>query len=161
MINIEQALPDLAVTMIRDNLSAIPHVDFPPGYTIRAYRPDDVAHWLHLHRIGDPFNDDDLFTEAYFAKQFGTDSARLQSRMFYVESASGEVAGGISAWFTNEQPARGRIHWVIVHPDHRRRGLTRPMMVFIVVLLPDALPPSRQTISPCLTSSDTPPSAII
>lgn len=124
----EQTLPDLGVTMVRDNLAAIPHVDFPSGYAIRAYRPGDVAHWLHLHRIGDRFIDDAIFTEAYFAEQFGADQALLQSRMFYIESARGEVVGSISAWFTNEQPARGRIHWVIVHPDHRRRGLTKPMM---------------------------------
>ena len=32
------------------------------------------------------------------------------------------------------------------------RGLTMPSTVFIVVDLPQALPPSRQTISPCLMS---------
>src|SRR6266567_2449441 len=35
------------------------------------------------------------------------------------------------------------------------RGRTRPKMVFIVVVLPAALAPSRQTISPGLTSRET------
>ena len=41
------------------------------------------------------------------------------------------------------------------------RGRTMPRIVFIVVDLPEALPPSRHTISPALTSRLTPFSAMI
>ena len=49
-------------------------------------------------------------------------------------------------------PAKWTLPW---------RGRTTPRMVFIVVDLPDALPPSRQTISPSRTSMLTPFSAWI
>ena len=45
---------------------------------------------------------------------------------------------------------RQRVDRLALEEDRRRvSGATMPMIVFIVVDLPQALPPSRQTISPC------------
>ena len=126
-MEIDRTLPNLSVKMECDDLINFPRVAFPPGYSIRPYQPGDEAAWQHLHRIGDPLSQVD-FNDAFFVEQFGRDLEVLRSRMFYVESATGEVAGSISAWSTDDQPAQGLIHWVIVHPEHRRRGLSKPMM---------------------------------
>ena len=121
------SVPGLDVSMECDDLVNFPRCTFPPGYAIRPYQPGDEGAWQHLHRIGDPLSTAD-FNDAFFVDQFGSDLELLRSRMFYVVAANGEIAGSISAWFTDEQPQRGMIHWVIVHPGHRRRGLTKPMM---------------------------------
>ena len=53
--------------MARPNLTDIPQFPFPPGYTLRAYRPGDEAVWTALHRAAEPFFavDDDLFEQQY------------------------------------------------------------------------------------------------
>lgn len=119
--------PKLDVSMECDDLVHFPRCTFPAGYTIRPYQPGDERAWQHLHQIGDALSLVD-FNDAFFIDQFGSDLELLRSRMFYVVAADGEIAGSISAWFSNDQPPLGLIHWVIVHPDHRRRGLAKPMM---------------------------------
>ena len=118
---------DIGVRMECDTLLHFPQIDFPAGYAIRHYQPGDEAAWQHLHRIGDSLSKCE-FNDALFVAQFGSDPEPLRSRMFYVTAPNGDSVGTITAWFTDEVPARGRIHWVIVHPEHRRRGLTKPMM---------------------------------
>ncbi len=68
---------------------------------------------------------------------------------------------------TSEMPRRTMspvLKPLMVSPSNEtepERGRTMPRMVFIVVDLPDALPPRRHTISPAETSRVIPLSAII
>ena len=51
--------------------------------------------------------------------------------MWFVETDEGTPVGSISAWWESGPDVpndRGRIHWVVVHPEHQRRGLSKPMM---------------------------------
>ncbi|MET9019175.1 GNAT family N-acetyltransferase, partial [Actinopolymorpha sp. NPDC004070] len=62
---------------------------------------------------------------------------------FFVETLGGEPAGSITAWWEHDRhnpDERGRIHWVVVHPDHQRRGLTKPMMTRAMRRLADSHP---------------------
>jgi GNAT superfamily N-acetyltransferase len=116
------------VRMLRPSLLAIPQFPLPAAYRFRLYRAGDEAIWSELHRIGDPLStiDDQLFD-----RQFGSQSAALSQRMFFVETSDGEAAGSITAWGESNlqlPEERGLIHWVIVHPAHRRRGLAKAMM---------------------------------
>ena len=53
--------------MARPNLADIPQFPFPPGCTLRAYRPGDEDVWTALHRAAEPFFavEDDLFEQQY------------------------------------------------------------------------------------------------
>ena len=114
--------------MARPNLADIPQFPFPPGYTLRAYRPGDAVVWTALHRAAEPFFavEDDLFEQ-----QYGQQRDVLPARVWFVDDDQGQTAASISAWWEKDpsDPAdRARVHWVVVHPDHQGRGLTKPMM---------------------------------
>jgi GNAT superfamily N-acetyltransferase len=122
------AHPNTSFNMVCDSLAHIPPFTLPPGYRFRPYHEGDDQTWLTLQRAAEPFiqMDDD-----YFAGQFGADLDALPDRLVFVETVTGEIAGTITAWWERERhdpQARGRIHWVAVHPAHQRRGLTKPMM---------------------------------
>ncbi len=121
--------PDIELHMVRESLAEIPHYPLPPGYRLRAYAPGDERVWTDLHLAAEPIIS---VTDALFVEQYGDNRAALPERMFFVETAAGIPVASISAWWETRDFAdpqnRGRIHWVVVHPDHQRQGLTKPMM---------------------------------
>lgn len=132
--------PNTSVNMVCDPMTQIPAYTLPPGYHFRPYRPGDDQTWLLLQQATEPFI---KITDDYFAGQFGSALAALPDRMFFVEMDDGIVAGTITAWWEHEQHdpnARGRIHWVAVHPQHQRRGLTKPMMTLAMQRLAQEYP---------------------
>ena len=64
-------------------------------------------------------------------RQFGDRLPALPNRMYFVETEVGRAIASITAWWDanwRDTGDWGRIHWVVVHPDYQRRGLTKPMM---------------------------------
>ncbi len=128
--------PDVELHMARESLAGIPQYSLPPGYRLRAYAPGDERVWIDLHLAAEPIIG---VTDALFEEQYGDNRAALPERMFFVETAAGVPVASISAWWETRDFAdpqnRGRIHWVVVHPDHQRRGLTKPMMTHALLTL--------------------------
>lgn len=118
--------------MERDSLDEFPRVPLPAGYRLRAYRPGDEAHWIAMQQAAEPF-----FTVAddLFEKEYGGHRSELPGRMVFVETDAGDVVATASAWWEDKYNApspRGRVHWVVVRPDHQGRGLTKPMMTAVL-----------------------------
>jgi GNAT superfamily N-acetyltransferase len=109
-------------------MDAIPQYALPSGYRFRTYRPGDEAAWMALHHAAEKFFP---VRPDLFEREFGQHLDALADRMFFVESATGEVVGSITAWWEHDRAnpqERGRIHWVVVDPAHQGRGLAKPMM---------------------------------
>lgn len=120
--------PNTELTMVRDDLASIPEYSLPAGYRFRTYRAGDDAVWVSLHRIGEPFIH---VSHRLFEEQFGGAMDALDDRMFFVETLAGQPVGTITAWWEKDRHAldeSGRIHWVIVHPEHRGLGIAKAMM---------------------------------
>jgi GNAT superfamily N-acetyltransferase len=116
------------LTMVRDHMVEYPDFSLPPGYQFRNYRDGDAGTWTDLHTAAEPYID---ITPDLFLREFGSAQDALPDRMFFVETAAGQPIGSITAWWEKDRfgPAeRGRIHWVIVHPDHQGRGIAKAMM---------------------------------
>ena len=114
--------------MIRDGVADFPLHDLPAGYRFRTYGEGDDRVWTNLHLAAEPYI---KVTPDLFINEFHADRDALTDRMFFVETSEGEPAASISAWWERDRynpTERGRIHWVVVHPDHQRRGITKPMM---------------------------------
>ncbi len=128
--------PDVELHMVLESLAEIPQYPLPPGYRLRAYSPGDERVWIDLHLAAEPLIS---VTEPLFEEQYGDNRAALAERMFFVETVAGEPVASISAWWEthdfDDPRNRGRIHWVVVHPDHQRRGLTKPMMTRALLTL--------------------------
>lgn len=117
-----------SVQMVRGDLNDFPVYELPAGYRFRMYEEGDERTWTELHVAAERYVE---VTAELFGREFGADRDALPDRMFFVETVEGEPAGSISAWWErdrNKPAERGRIHWVVVHPNHQRRGLTKPMM---------------------------------
>ncbi|HEY6738105.1 MAG TPA: GNAT family N-acetyltransferase, partial [Actinopolymorphaceae bacterium] len=125
---VNQTPANVSVRMVRDDLVDFPVHDLPEGYRLRRYRDGDEATWTALQAAAEPYLE---VTPELFGREYGAHRDALPDRMFFVETVGGEPAGSISAWWEQDRYApneRGRVHWVVVHPDHQRRGLTKPMM---------------------------------
>jgi GNAT superfamily N-acetyltransferase len=123
------------VHMLRDDMAQIPQYTLPIGYRFRPFRDGDDATWTALHVAGEPYIN---FTPEIFVREFGQNRPALYDRMVFVETEQGTPVGTITAWWTHDRYAdveRGMIHWVLVHPEHRRRGLTKPMMTHAMARL--------------------------
>lgn len=117
-----------SLQMIRDDVAAFPLHELPDGYCFRRYGEGDEVTWTQLQAAAEPYID---VTPELFVREFGADRDALADRMFFVETVDGEPAASITAWWERDRhnpEERGRIHWVVVHPEHQRRGLTKPMM---------------------------------
>jgi GNAT superfamily N-acetyltransferase len=125
-----EGAPDINVTvdMVRDDLCDFPLYRLSPGYRFRMYALGDEAAWMALQYAAEPFF---VVAPNLFEREFGSHVDALSDRMFLVETDAGAVVASITAWWerAHEDPdERGRIHWVVVHPDHQGRGLAKPMM---------------------------------
>ena len=125
----ETSLDNVIVDMLRDDLDNIPQFSLPPGYRFRPFRDGDDVTWTDLQTAGEPFLE---VTPELFVREFEQHHDALYDRMFFVETEQGTPVATITAWWQRDKHAnnveRSIIHWVLVHPDHRRRGLTKPMM---------------------------------
>jgi GNAT superfamily N-acetyltransferase len=124
----EAVASNVSFHMVRDDLENYPKYELPPGYRFRMFREGDDMTWTNIHQSAEPFI---RVTPELFVREYGENLDMLPERMFFVETESGEPAGSISAWWRGDRGdpnARGLIHWVVVHANHQRRGITKPMM---------------------------------
>lgn len=125
-----EAEPNVSIDMVRDDMTNIPEYDLPEGYRFRAYREGDDETWTRIQRAAEPFF---AIADDLFDRQYGPMADALPERMVFVETDEGEAVASISAWWETNRDTpndRGRIHWVVVHPAHQRRGITKPMMTW-------------------------------
>jgi GNAT superfamily N-acetyltransferase len=133
-------MTNVDVHMIRPNMADVPQFALPAGYRFRMYRAGDDETWTYLQSAAEPYLD---VTPELFVREYGKHLDALPDRMFFVETEAGEPAASISAWWERERDnpdEAGRIHWVVVHPDHQRRGLTKPMMTRAMARLAESHP---------------------
>ena len=79
--------------------------------------------------------------DSLFMQEYGRQLQALGDRMWFAETNQGEPVGSISAWFQKEPPEKGdlgRIHWVVVHPDHQGRGISKAMMTVAMLRLAES-----------------------
>lgn len=122
------SLEDISFAMIRPTLADFPRYTLPLGYHFRTYQPGDERAWTEIQLAAEPFI---KFDDTMFSREFGDRLDALADRMFFIENDAGRVVGSITAWWDDDWRNSGdwgRIHWVVIHPDFQRLGLTKPMM---------------------------------
>jgi GNAT superfamily N-acetyltransferase len=121
---------NVSVHMIYEPIGDFPMFALPMGYSFRAYRPGDEATWTAIQRAAERLFE---IEETLFRREYGYDEDVLAQRMAFVVAPNGEDVATITAWWKDEWQGRGpwgQIHWVAVHPDHQRLGLSKPMMTW-------------------------------
>lgn len=121
---------DRRVFMTRADLENIPVFDLPPGFLIRSYQSGDDQTWWDIHERADPFLTHRMGTHREF---FGDDFDQLRARQRFLVAPNGENIGTATAWL--DSPSLGRVHWVAIVPEFQGRGLAKPLLSHILLLL--------------------------
>ncbi|MDY7010448.1 MAG: GNAT family N-acetyltransferase [Planctomycetota bacterium] len=116
----------IRVVMVRENIKDIPQHPLPEGYAVRLYRPGDKDAWVRLQWESDSLSRG----EEMFDNSYGYNLPALERRCFFLVAPDGHDAGTITAWYhQNYRGLRwGRIHWLGIIPQHRRKRLSRSLM---------------------------------
>lgn len=134
------AFVNTSVNMVREHMRGFPIYALPDGYRFRSYLPGDDATWTTLNQAAEPFFE---VKPELWQREFGANVDALPDRMFFVTTGSGEPVGSITAWWEKDRAnpeERGRIHWVMVHPAHQGRGISKPMMTRAMQRLAESHP---------------------
>jgi GNAT superfamily N-acetyltransferase len=122
-------------------ISATIHKEVP-GITVRPFAgPDDAAAWLNLRTTafanlvaaGRPWTTEDFHRE-FTAKPWWSPDAMLlatptASRERKRPESTGPLLGTITLGRTGRPPQEtAAVQWLMVHPDHRRRGIARLLL---------------------------------
>lgn len=115
--------------MVRSNLEALPELDLPEGYEIRAYRAGDDRAWCALMEgeIGTGWTYEKWRTEMVEQPQFDP------TGLFFAVK-SGEPVASACAWCLPDRygSETGVLHMVAVHPDHRGQRLGREVSLAVL-----------------------------
>ncbi|MFW6163775.1 MAG: GNAT family N-acetyltransferase [Planctomycetota bacterium] len=117
----------LHLTMVRDDLAAIPQFELPSPFTVRPYRPGDAETWRHIHLLADRFG---TYPPEKFWERFCRDESVLAERQLYLCDEASEAVGTMTAWYGESEEWRGwgRVHYVAVVPAMQGRGLSKPLL---------------------------------
>lgn len=121
--------PGTGVTMIRLNLSNIPYIPFPEGFSIRPMQLDEAGVWTDIERDAERYFG---ISDNTFYNEFGRDLQATQWRSFLIIDGRGVAVGTISAWYNREFKGEdyGQIHWIAVRPAYQGRGLGKAALSY-------------------------------
>ena len=114
------AKPPPQLVMVRPNLTALPAVKLPSGYTLRTYRSGDRQAWNELMDAAFDWEKG----HADFDKLMAADPCYRPERIQLIADQEQKLVATASAWIDPSfGPRAGMLHWVGTHPEHQGRGL--------------------------------------
>jgi GNAT superfamily N-acetyltransferase len=121
---------NLRLELIRPDMRGLPAPQWPPGYSVRWFRPGDACHWLRIHHDAEPF---DEITPDVFLREFGSDFNRLAERQCFLQDPNGRVIGTGTAWDAEDEQGEqcGRVFWLAILRQHQGRGLGRLLLAAV------------------------------
>jgi mycothiol synthase len=111
----------------------LPEVSLSPGYRLRTYKAGDEEEWANLinRSYATTPNGTDYTAEKVLENWVNTPCFMPDGSFFVTHR--GSMVGCFMAWReVNEGPRRGRLHWLAVDPDHRRRGIAKFLTVRVI-----------------------------
>jgi GNAT superfamily N-acetyltransferase len=124
----------LSIMMLRPTLADLPPANLPAGYAMRPFREGDQATWVRIQQASEPFL---TISDEIFTQQFGFDLPAMAKRGLFLVAPDGRDVGTVTAWYQRSLHGRkwGRIHWVAIVPEHRGKGLSKPMTAYALHLM--------------------------
>lgn len=121
----DKSVPMISLLMRADTLENMPVFELPEPYGWRYFQPGDEKIWAEIETSAGEFSavGDGL---KGFRKYYPTDD-QLDGRMFFLTD-DGVPFATSTAWFGDDNPAEGRLHWVSVDEAHQGRGLSKPLV---------------------------------
>ncbi|MCB0668455.1 MAG: GNAT family N-acetyltransferase [Saprospiraceae bacterium] len=105
-------------------------------YTFRNFSPGDEYSWSLLQSSTDSFQTN-AEALAHFDEEFGIANLNLAERCFFLINQQNDPVGSAMAWFDDGRydPDYGRLHWVVIDPGYRGKGLGKVLIHYTLIQL--------------------------
>lgn len=121
----DASVPMIELSMRAPALEYLPFFELPARYDWRFFRPGDERVWAEIETSAGEFRTAEDGLKG-FRKYYPTDDA-LGERMIFLTDA-GRPFATATAWFSDDDPAVGRLHWVSVDQAHQGQGLSKAVV---------------------------------
>ena len=115
----------VSLAMRADSLENLPEFALPSEYGWRYFQPGDERRWSEIELSAGEWSDVETGLKK-FRQYYPTDD-ELDRRMIFLTDGGVPFATA-TAWFGDDDPAEGRLHWVSVDAAHQGRGLSWPLV---------------------------------
>ena len=115
----------ISLAMRADSLENLPEIALPAEYGWRYFQPGDARRWSEIELSAGEWTDVETGLER-FRHYYPTDE-KLDERMLFLTDGGVPFATA-TAWFGDDDPAEGRLHWVSVDAAHQGQGLSMPLV---------------------------------
>lgn len=115
----------IGLAMKTDNLSEIREFELPESYSWRYYEPGDERVWAEIEMSAGEFTRIEDGIQKFH--HYYPDASLLPGRMIFLTDG-GKPFATATAWFSDEDPSIGRLHWVSVDQAHQGKGLSKPLV---------------------------------
>ncbi|GAB5081299.1 GNAT family N-acetyltransferase [Hominimerdicola sp. 21CYCFAH17_S] len=126
--NHDERIKYYELLLYNDTVDEIKEYPLPEGYSFVYYNDGDRDSWIRIERSAKEFETCQDGIKAW-EKYYGGHEAELCSRMFFIETESGEKVATATAYYEpTDTSGAGWLHWVAVARDFQGRGLARPLI---------------------------------
>ena len=123
--------------LLRRDLDALPVFSLPEGYKFVFYKQGDRDAWIDIEKSAKEFTDYAQGLKAW-EKYYADHEEELCNRMVFVEDINGKKVATATAYYdiTNrDKSGDGWLHWVAVHREFQGRGLSKPLILYVLNIM--------------------------
>ena len=123
--------------MLSGDISAMPEIPLPAGYSYAFYQPGDRDAWIEIEKSAREFSTYEQGLEAWNRYYAGRDG-ELQSRMVFVLNGAGEKAATATAFYDIrgiDPSGDGWLHWVAVRREEQGKGRSKPLISHVIQIM--------------------------
>lgn len=120
--------------LLERDLDDIPSIPLPEGFHFSFYQPGDRDSWIKIEMSAKELSSFDQGVEVW-NKYFGGREDLLVNRMVFVENDAGDKVATATAYIDitgRDSSGSGWLHWVAVRRDFQGRGLSKPLISFVL-----------------------------
>lgn len=120
--------------LLERDLDRIPGFPLPEGYRFTFFQPGDRDAWIEIEKSAKEFTSYEQGLEAW-NKYYGGHEDLLPARMVFIEDDAGEKVATATAYFDvtgRDRSGSGWLHWVAVRRDFQGRGLSKPLISYVL-----------------------------
>jgi len=121
----------------RRSLQNLQEYPLPDGYCFVFYRPGDRDAWIEIEKSAKEFETYEQGLESWNRYYAGKDE-ELASRMVFIETDIGEKVATATAYYDitgRDKSGAGWLHWVAVKREYQGRGLSKPLIGYVLNLM--------------------------
>lgn len=125
--------------LLERNLNQIPVYQLPEGYRFAFYKDGEQKHWIQIEISAKELKDYKQGLEVW-DRYYGGKEDTLLNRMVFIENPQGEKIATATAYYDitgKDQSVDGWLHWVAVHREYQGKGLSKPLIAYVLCLMRD------------------------